>query len=221
MKQKVIIFGNGQNAANAYFHLTHDSTDQVVAFTVDRAYVEEEQFLGLPVVPFETVEQIYPPQTHKMLVAVSFQQVNRLRAEKYAQALEKGYVCIRFVSTRATAWPELPVGENTFIGPNCSIGPYAEIGNNVFIAAGCIIGHHTVIGDHSYLAAGCVISGSVTIEPYCFIGAGAVVRDRLKLRRESVVGAGALILEDTVEQGVYMGRMADRLPITSDKLGLG
>lgn len=219
--EKVILFGNGQNAAMAYFHLLHDSSYEVSAFTVDRTFLEDDTFCDLPVVPFEEIQSAYPPEAYKMLISVSFRGVNRLRAEKYHQAKEKGYELIRLISSRATTWPGQVIGDNVVIGANATLGAYVEIGSNVTIAAGCVIGHHTVIRDHCFLAAGCVISGSVTVEPYSFIGSGAVVRDRLTIARESVIGAGALILEDTVERGVYLGRMADRLPVTSDQLPLG
>lgn len=214
---KVIIFGNGQNAALALDTLSRDSPFQVVAFTVDRDYIQEDPWLGLPVVPFEDVESAYPPEGHGMLVAVSYRQVNRLRAEKYAQARAKGYSLISHVSTRAALPGQLRHGDNCLIGPSI-IGPYVDIGNNVVVASGCLIGHHTVIGDHCYLSPGAIVSGSVTVEPYCVVGAGAVIRDRLTVREATVVGAGAVILEDTVERGVYLAKPADRLPITSDQL---
>lgn len=217
--QNAILFGNGQNAALALASLSQDLRYQVVAFTVDRAYMKSDSYKDLPLVAFEDVESLYPPATHIMHISVSYRQVNQLRAQKYEQAKEKGYSLLTHINARAVVPPDLSIGDNCLIGPS-NIAPYVEIGNNVVIASGCVVGHHTVIGDHCYVAPGAVISGSVVVEPYCFIGAGAVVRDRIIVRRASVVGAGAVILEDTEEKGVYLARPAQRLMITSDELPL-
>ena len=218
---KIVLFGNGQVASLAYFLFTHDSPHEVVAFTVDRAYIGEETYHDLPVVPFEEVECHYPPDAYQMHVSISFRQVNRLRAEKYQQAKAKGYTLVNAISPRATIWPEGITGDNCRIAGNVSIDPFARIGNNVVIASGCLIGHHTVIKDHCFLAAGVIVSGSVTVEPYTFIGAGATIRDRLTIGRECVIGAGAVILEDTRERGVYLAPHPQALSITSDQLPLG
>jgi sugar O-acyltransferase (sialic acid O-acetyltransferase NeuD family) len=218
--EKVILFGTGQVAALHYANLSHDSPYQVVAFTVDREYLPEEQLFGLPVVPFDEIQQVCPPADHRMLVSVSYRGVNSLRTEKYLRAKAMGYSCIRYVSSSARVSAGVEIGENTVIGHNTVLDPYVKIGNNVSIASGCTIGHHTEIQDHCFLAAGAVVSGSVTIEPACFLGAGAILRDRIHIARECVIGAGAVIMESTNPREVYLGSPARLLPITSDRLPL-
>src|SRR5689334_4202995 len=67
MGERVILFGNGQIASVAYAYLTYDSEHEVVAFTVDRAYRDAPTLFGLPVVPFEEVQDLFPPDQCKML----------------------------------------------------------------------------------------------------------------------------------------------------------
>ena len=62
---KVIIFGVLDTAELAHFYLTHDSDHEVVAFTVNQEYLKETTFWGLPVVPFEEVELLFPPSEFK------------------------------------------------------------------------------------------------------------------------------------------------------------
>jgi len=215
---KVVIFGVGQLAEVAHFYLTHDSPHEVVAFTVDRDYLERDVCLGLPVVAFESVQETYPPRDFAMFVPVSYQQVNRLRAAKYHEAKAKGYQLLSFVSSRATTWPDLRIGDNCFIFENNVIQPFVQIGSNVILWSGNHIGHHTEIQDHCFLASHIVISGSVIVEPYCFFGVNATIRDGIRIARESVIGAGALILKDTVERGVYIGQGATLLGKPSNEL---
>lgn len=216
--EKVVVFGNGEIASVTHFYLTHDSPYEVAAFTVDREFMKQEQFIELPVVPFDEVEVIYPPDRFKMFVPISYRSVNKLRAEKYYQAKAKGYQLISYISSKATIWPGLVIGDNCFIFENNVIQPFVKIGNDVILWSGNHIGHHTVIKDHCFIASHVVISGSVTIEPYCFLGVNSTLRDGITIAKECVIGAGALILEDTQEKGVYTGSPAHLLPKPSDEL---
>jgi sugar O-acyltransferase (sialic acid O-acetyltransferase NeuD family) len=215
--EKVVLFGNAGVAKMNHFYLSHDSPYEVAAFTVDREYVKEDTLLGLPVVPFEDVESILPPSEYKMAVPLGFRKVNRFRAEKYSQAKAKGYELISYVSSRASTWPGLVVGDNCFIYENSAIGPFAAIGNNVIIAGGKV-GHHSIIEDHCFLAAYAVVLGGVIVGPYCVLGANSTIKDRITVARECIIGAGALITKDTIERGVYVSEPAELVPKRSDEL---
>lgn len=216
----IVIYGNGSVAETVHFYLTHDSPFEVAAFTVDGAFITAEKLLGLPLVPFETIREFYPPSDYDMIIGVGHVRVNRVRAEKYAQAKGLGYTLINYISTRAITWPGLVLGDNCKIGAGSSISPFVNLGSNIIIGGGASVGHHTVIKDHCSLAPRVTIAGNVVVEPYCLIGANATIRDRVTLAEGTVVGAGAVILEDTKEGGVYLGSPAELLPISSDRLPL-
>lgn len=209
--EKIVIFGVGEIASVAHFYITHDSPYEVVAFTVDKEFIKEKELHGLPVVPFDDIEIIYPPDKFKMFVPISYSGVNKLRAEKYYQAKDKGYQLISYISSKATTWPGLDVGDNCFIFENNVIQPFVKIGNNVILWSGNHIGHHTIIKDHCFITSHVVISGHVTVEPYCFFGVNSTIRDNITIAKECVIGAGALITKDTQEKGVYYGPAANIL----------
>ena len=54
--EKVIIFGIGDISQIAHLYLSEDTSYEVVAFTMDKEYIKEDTFLGLPVVAFENLE---------------------------------------------------------------------------------------------------------------------------------------------------------------------
>lgn len=215
---KIVIFGVSQWAKLAHFYFKHDSPHEVVAFTVDREYLKENEFLGLPVVAFDEVEQIYPPDKFMMFIPMSFKRMNHLRAERYEQAKVKGYKLVSYVSSKATTFPEFKCGENCFILEDNTIQPFVEIGNNVVMWSGNHIGHETIIKDHVMLTSQVVISGCCTIEPYCFFGVNSTVRDETYVARETLIGAGVLILRDTKEFEVYKGVPAEPAGFRSDQI---
>jgi sugar O-acyltransferase (sialic acid O-acetyltransferase NeuD family) len=215
---KVIVFGVSQWADLAHFYLTHDSPHEVVAFTLDRDYLESEEHRGLPVVPFEELETHYPPTDFKMFIPMSFKKMNHVRADKYKNAKDRGYELISYVSSKATTWPDFKCGDNCFIFEDNTIQPFVEIGNNVVMWSGNHIGHHSVIKDHVMITSHVVISGCCTIEPYCFFGVNATVRDETVIGRETLVGMGVTILKDTKEFEVYKAKGTEPAGFRSDEI---
>jgi sugar O-acyltransferase (sialic acid O-acetyltransferase NeuD family) len=215
---KVVVFGNTELALITHFYLSHDSPYTVAAYTVDGAYIKEDSISGLPVVPFEEVETVYPPVDYKMAILLSFRDVNKFRAEKYFQARAKGYQLINYISSRASVWPGLVIGDNCFISENSVVQPFVKIGSDVIVGPGSIVGHDSIISDHCFLASGTVILGRVIVEPYCFLGANSTIKDDITIARECIISAGALITKDTKERGVYIAKPAELAPKPSNEL---
>lgn len=218
--EKVILYGNGSVARMTWLALKHDSPYEVAAFTVDRAFIDQPTLLDLPVVPFEDVLNLYPPDEYRMMVAVGYVRGNQTRAEKYYQVKDMGYQLISYVSSQALVAPEVTIGENSVIAANSIISGFVKIGDNVRIGVGSYIGHDSVVHDHCFISDYVVVGGTVTIEPYCFVGLNATLRNRIKIARQCYIGAGSVILQDTKEKQVYMARPAELLPISSDELPL-
>ncbi|UYO44982.1 acetyltransferase [Rhodopseudomonas palustris] len=218
MNKKLIIFGAGEIAQLAQYYFSTDSNHDVVAFTVDAAYVGAGEFCGLPVVAFEDVARLYPPDTHAMFVAVSYARLNVVRRDKYLAAKDLGYDIASYVSSRATVLNDGRIGENVFLLEDNTVQPFVTIGNNVTLWSGNHIGHHSKIGDHCFLASHIVVSGGVTIEEQCFIGVNATLRDHITVGARSVLGAGALLLEDVAAEGVYIGAATERSRVPSTRL---
>lgn len=219
--KKIIVFGNKSVARIAYNDLTYFSNYEVSGFTLDREFIDKDTLFELPVVPFDKVVSIFPPDEYKMIIAIGYIQVNKIRAERYYQARKMGYQSINFISPKSTTYPDLTLGENSQIGHNSVIYSDAKIGNNVLIGPNCVIGHDVVLHDHCFLSGSNAISGSVVVGPYCYLGTGSIIRNKVTIARECVIGAGAIILEDTDEKSVYLGKPAKLLPISSDELSLG
>lgn len=216
--EKVVLFGNGQMASMICFYLTHDSPFEVAAFTVNGDHIAEETLLGLPVVAFENVERDYPPSDFQMAIPISYRDVNQLRAEKYYEAKSKGYRLINYISSKATTWPGLAVGDNCMILEGCIVQPFAQIGSNVFMGCGSLVGHDCIIGDHCFLAPGAVTLGYVRVGPYCFLGANSTIRDGVTVGKECVIAAGVTITRNTEDKQVYIGAHAEPLKKRSDEL---
>ena len=214
----IVIFGAGEIAEIAHFYFKHDSEHEVSAFCVDQKYLNADQLCGLPVVAFEDLEKHYSPSEYKMFIALSYSKVNALRAEKYQAAKDKGYALVSYVSSRATTFPGLQVGDNSFILEDNTIQPFVTIGNNVTLWSGNHIGHHSRIKDNCFIASHVVVSGGVTVGENCFLGVNVTLRDHIILGRNCVIGAGALIVQDTEDNEVYFDSPAEKSRVPSHRL---
>jgi sugar O-acyltransferase (sialic acid O-acetyltransferase NeuD family) len=216
----VVIFGAGDIAKLAHFYFSRDSEHRVVGFTVDAAFRREPTMAGLPLVDFETVERDFPPADCQMFVALSYAEMNHLRARKYAEAKSRGYTLASYVSSRCTNLAEHSFGDNCFILEDNTIQPFVRIGSNVTLWSGNHIGHDSIIEDHVFVSSHVVISGHVRVGAYSFLGVNATIRNGIAIAPHSLIGGGAVVMADTQERGVYIQRPAQRLDKTSDQMKL-
>src|SRR4051812_14883409 len=195
--EKLVIVGDGEFAEIAYEYFTHDSPFTVAAFTVERPFLAKSELFGLPVVPFDEVERHYDPTAHRTFVAVTYTQLNRVRARLYREAKQKGYAPASYVSSRAFVWHNAAVGENCFVFENNVVQYRAVIGNNVVLWSGNHVGHRSVVRDHCFVSSHVVISGYCDVGESCFLGVNSCVGDNVTIGRDCVIGAGSVIVKDT------------------------
>lgn len=218
MTRQLVIFGSGDIAELAHFYFSTDSEYEVVAFTVNAEYVQQSEFCGLPLIPFEVIAEKHPPEMYDMFIALSYSKLNAVRKEKFLAAVGLGYRLASYISSRATLLSKPEVGSNCFILEGNTIQPFVSIGDNVTLWSGNHIGHHSTIGDHCFIASHVVISGGVEICDQCFIGVNATLRDHIRVGERCVIGAGALVLRDTDSEGVYIGTATERSRVPSTRL---
>jgi sugar O-acyltransferase (sialic acid O-acetyltransferase NeuD family) len=213
---KVIIFGIQDFASLAHFYLRHDSRNEVVAFSVTEQYLPADRhFEGLPVVPFEEVTNVYKPPEFSFFAPMSHRRMNRLRQSVYDQIKAVGYELVSYISSRATVFPETPIGDNCFILEDNTIQPFTSIGNNVVMWSGNHIGHHSIIRDHVLFTSHVVLSGHCVVEPFSFFGVNSTIRDGIHISEGSLVAMSSSIVKDTEPWGVYKGSPAKKGEVLS------
>jgi sugar O-acyltransferase (sialic acid O-acetyltransferase NeuD family) len=201
--KRLVIFGAGDIAQLAKFYFESDSCYSVEAFTVDGQFFQES-FEGKPVVAFDEVSRIFPPSRFELFIALSYRNLNSIRAAKYHAARKMGYTLASYVSSRCSYLSQFSPGDNCFILENNIVQPFVKIGNNVTLWSGNHIGHHSIIEDHNFVSSHVVISGHCIIESNCFLGVNATVHNNVHINRENLIGAGAIITKSTKEGEVYL-----------------
>lgn len=212
--KKIIIFGLGDNAELVKYYFENDEkykiNHKVVAFTVEKKFMDRKEFNGLPVVEFENIEKLYPKEEYYLFIAVGYTAMNEVREKIYLLGKEMGYRYVNYISSKANIFTE-NIGENNFILEDNTIQPFVKIGNNNVIWSGNHIGHHGEIGNNCFITSHVVISGRCRIEDNCFIGVNSTIRDHVTVEYKSLIGAGAWISKNTEKYGVYLAEQATKI----------
>lgn len=202
--RKLVIIGDTAFAEIAYEYFVRNSEYEVVAFSVEKAYLKRDNLFGLPVVAFESLEQIFGPNHHEVFAALVYTQLNRARTRLMKSAKAKGYKLASFVSPHAFVWENVQMGEHCFIFENNVVQPFVKLGNNVILWSGNHIGHHSVIRDNCFIASHVVVSGFTDIGESSFLGVNATVANNVKIARDNWIGPGVTITKNT-EPGALFG----------------
>jgi sugar O-acyltransferase (sialic acid O-acetyltransferase NeuD family) len=209
----LVIFGAGEFAHYIYSSFVHDAGREVAGFCVDRKFLSAETLFERPVVAFEEVGRRFPPERHEVFVAIGYDRLNQIRAEKLAQVESKGYPLATFRHTTAYVAAGVEQGPNSFIGPLAGIETGVTIGPDSILFSGCRVGQESHIGTHCWMT-NAILGSRITIGDYSFVGINATIKSYVKVAERCIIGTGALITRDTRPEEVYRGEpsRASRVP---------
>ena len=211
--RKTLVFGCGGLAEVMSVHLSRVGRP-VVAFTLEQQHLQLEGFEALPVVAWEEITPMYPPEDHDLVIPLGWSQVNAVRERIYAQAKAMGYGLPGFQAPSASVMSDLPSQSNTIIYTQAMVGTKTRLGENVYISSGTNISHHCVVEDHVFIASGVLTGGNCHIERNAVIGLGAILRSGVRIGQGAFVGMGAVVTLDVEPHTVVVGHPARRISLT-------
>jgi acetyltransferase-like isoleucine patch superfamily enzyme len=201
----IVIFGTASISEVAKFYIEKYSEHRIVGFTVDRAYWKAESFLGLPVVPWDAIEQRFPPTAVKLLGPLSYQRLNELRRDRHVEGKARGYGFATFVHPGSHVETS-DIGENCLILENNVIQPFVQIGDGVIIWTGCFIGYRSTLGDYCFLSAQAGLGDYVKLGKRSFLAGRAAVESRVEVGETCFLDTGVLIRTNLPAESVVRSR---------------
>jgi len=207
--RKLLIVGDSAFAEVAYEYFTHDSDHEVVAFSVEKAFLKRDRLCERSVVAFESLEKVFDPKEHDVFVAVVYTQLNRLRTRLCAEAKAKGFRLASYVSSNAFVWKNVEMGEHCFVFEGNILQPFVRLGDNVILWSGNHIGHHSIIRNNCFVSSQVVISGFVEVGENSFLGVNSAVGNNVKIAKDCWIGPGVTITQDTSEGALYRSATAE------------
>lgn len=200
----IVIFGISKVSEVVFTCIKDDNSFNVVGFCVDKEYLQEDTKFGLPVVAFEEIENIFPPNKVKMLVAIGYHKMNKVREQKCIDAEAKGYELVSYINKNADIASNAEVGKNCIILDNVSVESFVKIGNNVCLYCNSTIAHHSTIEDNVWVTSGTVVGGNSTVKKNTFLGINSTIGHNITIGEENFIGAGALVTKSSDDKSAFI-----------------
>jgi sugar O-acyltransferase (sialic acid O-acetyltransferase NeuD family) len=215
--KKLVIVGDTAFAEIAKEYFEVDTQREVAAFAVEAAYRRRDELHGVPVVDFERLPAMFPPDRHAVFVAIVYTQLNRLRTRLANAARAQGYELASYVSPRAFVWRNVELGEHCFIFEDNTVQPFSRLGRNVVLWSGNHIGHHSTIEDNCFISSHVVISGYCTIGANSFMGVNSTVANNLSVAADNWIGPGVTLTRSTQPGELYPAPSAQPAKVSAPR----
>ncbi|MCL2014707.1 MAG: acetyltransferase [Defluviitaleaceae bacterium] len=204
----VYLFGKNSLAQILATYITHDKTHILRGFTANKQYCTEDEFLGLPLVPFEDL----PTAADSFAIINCMGYSDRLanRVAIFAQISAKKLHLLSYIHPTAVTIG-VTLGDGNIILPNAVIEPFSVIGMGNVLYGGVYICHDAAIGDNNWFSAGCVLAGYANVGDRNFFGINSCVKEQTKIGESAIIGAGAVVIRDVADGETVVGNPAKPL----------
>ncbi len=214
--KKILLAGNAITAEIICAYLRRDARYEVAGLTVDDEFVAQGGLGGFRTVGLSEVAEAFSPDTHRVIMAMGYNDLNRTREAMFERLRSMGYGVETYIHPDAQVYTDQPMGEGCVVLPGAVIEPHARVGANTMVWSNVTLAHHSSVDDHCWVAAGTVVSGQARVLHNTFLGVGCTVVNAVTVGEFNVVGAGALISRDTKPHSVHLARSAEPFRYSSE-----
>lgn len=214
--KRFILFGNSPFARLMKYYV-EDAGDKVVAFTVDRQYLESDTFCDKPLIAYEDLGKTQF-KNDDILICVGYKNMGEIRKNVFRRLINDGYKIGSFIHRNACIASNVEMGIGNIILECVTIQPFAKIGDGNLIWPSALVAHDDTIGDFNTLCGSASLCGFVNIGNNCFIGNNSTIEDFTEIADYTLVGAGVYINRNTKKESVYASMRAKKLSVSSLEL---
>lgn len=198
-----IIFGKGDFADIVEYIIVEEMHEKVFGYTVNERYLDQKEWKGKPVVPYEEIEEYYAPGRYNCVIAYEGKDLYRTREALMDGLRNKGFSLGNVVSDSAIL-TNADIGSGNIIMQGVLLAPYAKVGNGNVFWGSSQVQHHNKVGNYNCFAPGVVTCGYAEIPDHCFFGANATVKSGIHISDRTFVGANVYIDRDTETDSVWL-----------------
>lgn len=214
--KKILVAGNAITAEILCAYLSRDARYEVAGLTVDDEFVAKGGIRGYRTVGLSGVANIFAPNTHRVIMAMGYSDLNRIRETMFTRLKTMGYSVETYIHPDARVYTDLPLGEGSVVLPGAVIEPHVQVGADTMVWSNVTVAHHSSVGDHCWLGAGTVISGQAKVLRNTFLGVNCTVVNDVTVGEFNIIGAAAMISRDTKPHSVHLARSAEPFRYSSE-----
>ena len=213
---KLVILGTTDHSELLHHYFSRTNSYEVVGFCVHSNFRKSDEFLGLPLVDFETMGNVFPPDSHQLFVSVGFRNMNDDRARVCEEGRRYGYTLASYISPHSCNLSDEPIGDNVFVFEQVIIQPFVKIMDNCVIWAGTSLGHHSIIDPNCYISGNVSIGARTHLGRNSFVGLASTIQPKLTIGERNLIGAHCHVAKNTAPGSVFRSEQSKLMPRTSD-----
>lgn len=209
---KIVIIGIGDVAITVKNFIERHHLFEVIAFSVNKEYVKESTYEGLPIIPFEELDKhIDKDKVYTFVAASHFNYMHRVKRKLYTMLKDNGYMVANLISPLATIVPGVKMGCGNWIHDYAYIDEDVNIGSNNVIRQYAYIAHWCCIGNHNFIGIKSMIAGKCVIGDQNFFGVSSTLFNRIHIGNKCIIGAGTVIKKNVKDY--CMCRVANNVEV--------
>ena len=198
-----IMIGTGDFSDLIADTIVNDMGRTIAGYVVDRKYLKEDTYRGIPVAAFEEVTEHFPPERYTPVIAFVGSRMYEQRYEKFTQMKSLGYTFENVIHSTASISKESQMGEGNIFLQYSIAAHNSRIGDCNVICPKAYLNHDVKLGNANYLGPGVSTTGYVEIGSNCFLGVNSSYNNKIKVADYTFVGGGIFISHDTQPYEVY------------------
>lgn len=202
--QNLIITGNGSYSQMMRRYIENTDFGNVVAYTVESAFIQSNQLDGLPVIPLEDLKERFSYDDVDLVMGIGYKRMGSIRKQIFERCSTLGYKFINYIHPTVIIEKNVSLGNGNNILEGVILEEGVVLGNANLLFGGSLIAHETQIGDYNTFSVKAVVAGCTKIGNQCFVGASATVKDHIRLKDYVLIGAGAYAYKNMEEYAVVV-----------------
>ena len=215
--EKIIIIGTGNNSKEVAAFIRRYNLFEIVGYAVNKKYLKENEYEGLPVYASEDLEQCVDKRSVLLFIGIAWgQRLNQVRKDIFDELKAKGFSFANLIAPQAVVMSE-KTGEGNWFHDFCYVSHDTQIGDNNEFRAFSTIGHYTTVGSHNHFSK-CTIGGATKIGDCNFVGMQAIVYNRVNVGNKNFIGAGTIVKKDLGDFNVVSAVESLRTQLTERQI---
>lgn len=204
-KEKIIVIGSGGHA-KVVVDIIEEANEWKIEGIVTKELTENRNFRGYPVLGNESVlTDLIKDGYKKIALGIGGFKDNKDREKIYNNLKTMGFECVNCIHPKSAISKSVKIGKGCTIFAGVVINPDVIIKDNVIIATNATVDHDTIINNHVLVSAGVTVGANITVGEGSLLALGVKIVSHVKIGNDVLIGAGAVVIEDCLEEGLYIG----------------
>ncbi len=199
--KKIVIYGTTVFSRELRYYIESDYQGEVVAFVLDREYIDVNEFDDLPIIPYEDLLTYYKKDEIEILISLGYSKMNDNRKAVFEKCKNDGWEIGSFIHSSALNLADY-IGMGNIVMDKAEIRLHAKIGDGNILLPHVCVDHDNCVGNFNYFAGGCHVCGLTTIGNNNFLGANSILENGLTIQDYNLIGAGTCLSKDLGNENV-------------------